>query len=68
MGLNLLTSRTLLAKDLPQAVEHITWVVPAGVTKVRVRSTRGNDQVVDTTLNVVEGQKFQLDVVPNQGD
>lgn len=40
-----------------------TFVVPRGVTKIRVRSYRGNDKIIDTAINVVPGQTFTIDTV-----
>jgi hypothetical protein len=40
-----------------------TFVVPRGVTKIRVRSYRGNNKIIDTALNVVPGQTFTIDAV-----
>ena len=40
-----------------------TFVVPKGVTKIRVRSYRGNNKIIDTALNVVPGQTFTIDAV-----
>ena len=40
-----------------------TFVVPRGVTKLRVRSYRGSNKVIDTALNVVPGQVFTIDAV-----
>lgn len=40
-----------------------TFVVPRGVTKIRVRSYRGNNKIIDTALNVVPGQVFTIDTV-----
>jgi hypothetical protein len=40
-----------------------TFVVPRGVTKIRVRSYRGNNKIIDTAINVVPGQTFTIDTV-----
>lgn len=40
-----------------------TFVVPKGVTKIRVRSYRGSNKIIDTALNVVPGQTFTIDTV-----
>lgn len=40
-----------------------SFTVPRGVTKLRVRSWRGNNKTLDTEINVVPGQTFQIDPV-----
>lgn len=40
-----------------------TFTVPSGVKKLRVRSYRNGNKVIDTALNVVPGQTFTIDTV-----
>lgn len=45
------------------AATSYRFVVPNGVTRIRVRSYRDGDQVIDTELNVTPGQTFRIDPV-----
>ena len=40
-----------------------SFVVPSGVNKIRVRSYRKGDKVIDTQINVSPGQIFRIDPV-----
>jgi hypothetical protein len=40
-----------------------TYTVPKGVKKIRVRSTVGDKEVLDTNFRVVPGQKFIIDAI-----
>jgi len=40
-----------------------TWTVPSGVEKIKVKSKRGEDTVMNYTFTVEPGQTFQLEVV-----
>jgi hypothetical protein len=40
-----------------------TYTVPKNVKKIRVRSTVGDKEVLDTNFRVVPGQKFIIDAI-----
>lgn len=48
------------AEDEPA---DVTYVVPEGVNKLRVRSYVGDNKVIDTTMPVEPGQKFRISAV-----
>ena len=54
-----------LITSLPVVAEQSTWTwtVPAGVTKIKVVSERGDNTVLSTTFNVVPGQTFNVEAV-----
>lgn len=39
------------------------FVVPSGVTRIRVRSYRDAKKVIDTEIDVTPGQTFTIDTV-----
>ena len=45
------------------AATSYNFVVPKGVNRIRVRSYRDGDEVLDTELNVSPGQTFRIDPV-----
>jgi len=44
-------------------LEDLKLTVPEGVSKIRVISTIGDDQVMNVKINVKPGQKFRIEVV-----
>lgn len=48
------------AEDEPA---DVTYIVPKGVNKLRVRSYVGDNKVIDTTMPVEPGQKFRINAV-----
>ena len=61
-ALGALTTATLPALATPS----YNFVVPKGVNRIRVRSYRGKDQIIDTELNVTPGQTFRIDPVKEE--
>ena len=52
----------LVSATLPaSAATAYNFVVPKGVTKIRVRSYRSGHQVMDTWISVTPGQAFKID-------
>lgn len=66
MGLGALvfgaTAASAATKTNP-AAKSATYKVPAGITKIRVRSWEGEDEVLDTHFSVKPGQIFRIDAV-----
>lgn len=57
----------LTTAPLPaSAANAYNFVVPKGVTKIRVRSYRSGHQVMDTWISVTPGQTFKIDT--SQGE
>jgi hypothetical protein len=57
----------LVLATLPaSAASAYNFVVPKGVTKIRVRSYRSGHQVMDTWISVTPGQTFKIDT--SQGE
>jgi len=57
----------LVSATLPAyAASAYNFVVPKGVTKIRVRSYRSGHQVMDTWISVTPGQTFKIDT--SQGE
>lgn len=56
----------LTTATLPALASQYHFVVPKGVNRIRVRSYRSGEQVIDTELNVTPGQTFRID--PVKGD
>ena len=59
-GIFIFTLQTLAAVT---NLEDLNLTVPAGVTKIRVVSTLGDDTVMNVKINVKPGQKFKIEVV-----
>lgn len=44
--------------------DSVTWKVPEGIKRIRVRSwSVAGDEVIDTQFGVKPGQEFRIDVV-----
>lgn len=39
----------------------VTYTVPPGIKRIRVRSWKGKDEVIDTHFTVEPGQTFRID-------
>lgn len=47
-----------------QGKNSVSWTVPDGIRRIRVRSwSKEGDEVIDTHFSVKPGQVFQIDVV-----
>lgn len=45
------------------SAKSATYKVPPGITKIRVRSWEGEEEVLDTHFSVKPGQIFRIDAV-----
>lgn len=53
----------LFTADVAASQKEWVWIVPKGVTKINVLSTRGDDTILNTKFSVEEGQIFKLEIV-----